>query len=37
MALPRIIAALLENNQGPDGIKLPAVLHPYFGADTIRP
>lgn len=35
LALPRIVAALLENNQSPEGIKLPAVLHPYCGFDTI--
>jgi seryl-tRNA synthetase len=35
MALPRIMAALLENNQGPEGIRIPAVLQPYFGADRI--
>jgi seryl-tRNA synthetase len=37
MALPRIIAALLENNQGPDGIRLPEVLHGYFGAEMLKP
>ncbi len=31
LALPRIVAALLENNQSPDGIRLPAVLHGYCG------
>lgn len=35
LALPRIVAALLENNQGSDGIRLPKVLHPYCGFDTI--
>lgn len=35
LALPRIVACLLENNQTPDGIKLPAVLHKYFGKDMI--
>lgn len=35
LALPRIVASLLENNQHPDGIKLPAVLHKYFGAEII--
>ncbi len=35
LALPRIVASLLENNQGPDGIALPAVLHPYFGKPAI--
>ena len=31
LALPRILAALLENNQTPEGIKIPEVLHPYMG------
>ena len=31
LALPRIMAAILENNQSPEGIRLPAVLHPYLG------
>ncbi|RZK10117.1 MAG: serine--tRNA ligase, partial [Hymenobacter sp.] len=31
LALPRIVAALLENNQTPQGIRLPAVLHSYCG------
>lgn len=35
LALPRIVAALLENNQTPDGIILPKVLHPYCGFDRI--
>jgi len=35
LALPRIVACLLENNQTADGIKLPAVLHKYFGDSTI--
>jgi len=35
LALPRIMACLLENNQTPEGIKLPAVLVPYFGKETI--
>jgi seryl-tRNA synthetase len=35
LALPRIMAALLENNQTEAGIELPKVLHPYFGATTI--
>ena len=35
LALPRIVACLLENNQTSDGIKLPAVLQPYFGAGLI--
>ena len=36
MALPRIVAALLENNQAAEGIKLPEVLHKYFGAASIH-
>lgn len=36
MALPRIIAAILENNQQADGIGVPEVLQPYFGADKIE-
>jgi len=35
LALPRIVACLLENNQTADGIKLPVVLHKYFGDSTI--
>ena len=35
LALARIVAALLENNQAPDGIHLPKVLHPYTGFSTI--
>lgn len=35
LALPRIMACLLENNQTPDGIKLPEVLRPYFGNNII--
>ncbi len=36
LALPRIVAALLENNQTPDGIKIPEVLVPYCGFDMIN-
>lgn len=36
LALPRIIACLLENNQTEKGINLPAVLHSYFGADLLN-
>ena len=36
LALPRIVACLLENNQGPDGIRLPEVLQPYFGGPVIN-
>jgi seryl-tRNA synthetase len=35
LALPRIVAALLENNQTEEGILLPEVLHKYFGSDRI--
>jgi seryl-tRNA synthetase len=35
LALPRIFASLLENNQTEDGIKLPFVLHKYFGKPMI--
>jgi len=35
LALPRIVAALLENNQTPDGIKIPKVLQSYTGFDMI--
>ena len=35
LALPRIMACLLENNQFADGIKIPAILQPYFGKDKI--
>ena len=36
LALPRIFASLLENNQTADGIKLPQVLHKYFGEEVIK-
>jgi seryl-tRNA synthetase len=35
LALPRIVAALLENNQTTDRIELPQVLHRYFGEKFI--
>jgi seryl-tRNA synthetase len=35
LALPRIVACLLENNQTEAGIQLPKVLHSYFGNDSI--
>jgi seryl-tRNA synthetase len=35
LALPRIVAALLENNQTESGIRIPKVLIPYCGFDTI--
>ena len=36
LALPRIVAALLENNQTPDGITMPECLRPYLGFDKIQ-
>ncbi len=36
LALPRIIACLLENNQSGEGIKLPTILQSYFGAAIIN-
>lgn len=36
LALPRIVAALLENNQTENGIHLPDVLKPYTGFDWIN-
>ncbi|HZL09395.1 MAG TPA: serine--tRNA ligase [Prolixibacteraceae bacterium] len=35
LALPRILAAILENNQTPEGIRIPKVLIPYCGFDLI--
>src|SRR6056300_109656 len=35
MALPRVLAALLENHQQEDGIRIPAALVPYTGFDKI--
>ncbi|MDR2119642.1 MAG: serine--tRNA ligase [Tannerella sp.] len=35
LALPRIVAALLENNQTPDGICIPKALHSYTGFEMI--
>ena len=35
LALPRIVAALLENNQTPEGIRIPKALVPYMGCDMI--
>lgn len=35
LALPRIVAALLENNQTENNIQLPEVLHKYFGEEII--
>lgn len=36
LALPRIVAALLENNQTEEGIRIPEVLIPYTGFDFIK-
>ena len=36
LALPRIVAAILENNQTEDGIKIPEVLRPFTGFDWIK-
>lgn len=36
LALPRILAALLENNQTADEIKIPAAVQKYFGSDLIN-
>ncbi len=36
LALPRIVASLLENNQTPEGIKIPAALQRYTGFDLIN-
>ena len=35
LALPRIVAAILENNQTENGIRVPAALVPYMGCDMI--
>lgn len=36
LALPRVLAGILENYQTPDGIKIPEVLVPYCGFDIIK-
>lgn len=36
LALARIVAALLENNQTPDGVVIPKVLHSYTGFEKIK-
>ena len=36
LALPRIVAAILENNQTEEGIHIPAALQPYMGCDIIK-
>lgn len=35
LALPRIVATIIENNQTPDGIKVPKVLVPYCGFEML--
>ncbi|MBR6181298.1 MAG: serine--tRNA ligase [Prevotella sp.] len=35
LALPRIVAAIMENNQTPDGIRVPKVLVPYCGFEML--
>ena len=36
LALPRIMACLLENNQFADGVRIPAALQPYFGTHVLN-
>lgn len=36
LALPRVLAAILENNQTPEGIRVPEVLIPFCGFDLIN-
>lgn len=36
LALPRIVACLLENNQSAEGIRLPESLHSYFGSKLLN-
>jgi seryl-tRNA synthetase len=36
LALARIVAAIIENNQTPEGIRIPTALRPYTGFDMIR-
>ena len=36
LALPRMVAALLENNQAPEGIRIPKALQPYTGFEIIQ-
>ena len=36
VALPRVVAALLENHQTPDGIRIPEALRPFTGFDMIN-
>ena len=36
LALPRVLAGILENYQAPEGIVIPEVLRPYCGFDIIN-
>ncbi len=36
LALPRIIACILENNQTTEGIRIPEAVQPYFGGSSIK-
>ena len=36
LALPRIVAAILENNQTPEGIQIPKILQQYTGFEWIK-
>jgi seryl-tRNA synthetase len=36
LALPRIVASILENNQTPEGIRVPKILVPYTGFEMIN-
>ena len=36
LALPRVVAAILENNQTPEGIRVPEVLVPFMGTELIK-
>lgn len=36
LALPRIVATILENNQTPEGIRMPKAIVPYLGFDMIN-
>ena len=35
LALPRIVATIIENNQTPEGIRVPKVLVPYCGFEML--
>jgi len=36
LALPRIVAAILEDFQTPEGIRIPKALQPYMGCEMIK-